>query len=1145
MPLFVPEAETPQTLMPTGVAPPNPIRPSVGETVAAAFRQDNPLVSVASRLSDEQYPAVPGHNPLSTIAGTEFEQQHLDRFIGSQSPDEDFAIIRRIAEENTDRRTLDASGFPGTVAQFGAGLLDPTIALPAGSLVRGVRGGVSVLRSARSIGLASGGATVVSEGALQASHETRTLGESTAAIASSTLLGGLIGMGAASLLSKAERSALVAALDHERAAMDAHADNVIRPDFTVNRSAMASPEAAPAPASSGLATAAGAAATDTRALELERSGLGFSKILSTTRRVLSSASTSARRAMADLAETPYRFTENEAGVATTQGPALDRLARMEINGARVEVGDGLERLFAEYRFGDPEKSLPRLKARFEDLTGAAPDRMSYDEFKAEVSRALIENDTHAVPQVQQAAQLIRSRVFEPWKERAIAAGLLPEGVEVKTAASYFQRVYNKERIRAERPFFVNKVVDWLHSDQMTKAAAKDRLTALNDELNHARFQIDKAKSPEDLLLATTHHDEVRAKMEEEIARWEGKTVAEAKQALKAREQYARQSGIAFGEAHGVGAGRPDNAARLRSADDAIDKAIKDIIESDRDLSVEDLRARAHEITERILGSPDGRLPYDIPTGGPEIGWRGGADQPRGPLAAREFNIPDAVIRDFLEQDVEHVVQTHLRTMVPDVLLTERFGDVRMTEAFKRVEEDYARLTDAASSNKERDRLGKERDAVIRDLAAVRDRVRGVYGWSPELRNMARVAAGAKSVNNLTSMGVSAISSLPDFAGAVFRWGLSGALGDGWAPYLRYLTGNNEGWDKFKTQMRAVGIGIETSTNARQHALDDVTDVYKPGSRFERGLQMVNDRFFIANLLAPLTDIQKTIAAHVSVSEILRTAKAAAEGKATKKQLGNLAESGIDQQMAGRIWEQFQNGGTVTDGVHLPNTADWTDKAAADALNGAVARDVDIAVVTPGQEKPLWMSHPVLSVLGQFKAFTAASTERILVANLMRRDAHALSGLVASVGLGMLSYKLNSFFGGQETSARPQDWIKEGISRGGVLGWFEEGNAMASKMTRGGVDIYRMIGADKPLSRFASRSTLDMLLGPTAAKISALSKVTGAAASRDWTEADTTALRRLMAFQNLVYLRGLFNQAEGGLNGYFGVPHREPSTPRQP
>jgi hypothetical protein len=136
---------------------------------------------------------------------------------------------------------------------------------------------------------------------------------------------------------------------------------------------------------------------------------------------------------------------------------------------------------------------------------------------------------------------------------------------------------------------------------------------------------------------------------------------------------------------------------------------------------------------------------------------------------------------------------------------------------------------------------------------------------------------------------------------------------------------------------------------------------------------------------------------------------------------------------------------------------------------------------------------------------------------------------------MLSYKLNSLTGGQPTSDKPQDWVKESISRGGMLGWFEEGNALASKMTRGGVDVYRVMGADKPLSSYASRSPMDQLLGPAAGKIGGILSV-GAAASKpsEWSESDSKALRRLVAGQNVFYLRGLLNQVEKGGNNAFGI-----------
>jgi hypothetical protein len=1161
----------------------------MGETFGAAFRQDNTLVNLYQRLNDEAFPPVEGYNPLDDIRGTDYEALHSSNFVASRSPSETQIIKSRIDGEDEDRRTLAASGAAGFVAQIAAGTLDPTLALPGGVIFRSVKGGYSVARSAVSVGLAAAGQTAVQEGVLQATQETRTAGESVAAVASSAILGGMIGAGAASLLTRVERSAMERMLDVDRLAIDAHAT-----------------QATPAPA--------GAAATDTRQLEMFRSIPGTDQ-LSVTRRTLQAEAVEARRVMADLAETPYRFTEGDAGVAATQGPALDRLARMEMNGTRVAVADELDQLFADYRFGQADKTVPRLRARIEDFTGGGEGKMPFAEFKKEVSIALQSGDQHAVPQVAQAAQFIRAKLFAPWADRAEAAIEGFGKIEPAAGEGYFPHVWNKEIIRARRPEFTNRLVEKYTADQTTKRGIQERVGFHKAALDMAEAEVSKLTSKvkaleDDVDVVQARQEEatrlnkfahqratdlresqfvndggvrvdapgkniekarggapfetkvrargneladrasgklaeidaleikiqaeiakveaMRAKIEAEMGRWDGKSAAEAKAALKAREAADA-------------ARTPEQKAkkpRLESADPAIDRAVKKVLESDRVLSIQELRDQAAQTVDRILGSPDGRLPYDLGSGGPRIGHQR-EPMPRGALAGRSLNVSNAWARDWIENDVEHVVATHLRTVVPDVLLSERFGDVEMTQSFRKIEDAYSKLIDTTKGEKERVRLGKERDAVIRDVAAVRDRVRGVYGWSPELANMARIANAAKAVNNLTSMGSSALSSLPDMAGVVFRYGITTAIRDGWAPFFKGLTSGTEEWGKFKSQMRAIGIGVETAINARQHSLDDVVDVYRPQSRVERVLQGASDKFFIANLLAPLTDAQKLIASHAAVSEIIRAARAVVEGKATKRQIGNLAESGIDAQMAGRIWREFGElkRGEITDGVHLPNTADWKDRAAADALNGAVAREVDIAVVTPGQEKPLWMSKPVISILGQFKAFSAAATERILVANLQRRDAAALSGLVFSVGLGMLTYKINSFFGGQKTSDRPQDWFKEGISRSGLLGWFEEGNALASKATRGSADIYRTIGADKPLSRFASRSAADMLLGPTWGKIESLPKITGALSSGEWSASDTSAVRRLLPAQNLFWLRGLLNKVEESANAAAGVPPR--------
>jgi hypothetical protein len=1272
--------------------PPAPAPSGSGVDVfEAAFRQTNTFVSAMQYMRNSgHFAPQPDYNPVSDLKGwkdPKYLLDHGEKFVGSQSPAETRSIAGQIDDEDTDKRLLAANGKTGLIATGVAGLFDPINFFPGGVGIDLARGGLTFTKAAVEMGKAGFLATTAQEALLHATQQTRTFEESALNVASGTLLTALLGGGAVSLLTPAERAAVEVNLHADRAAMNEHAGNPSTGEASPERVASAavqindkvytgathldalekaaadlgtdidqihtkvsdekqsqldawvtssgrlidSKEAAKLVNSphekldsldpefqrqgTGFAVAAGAAASDTRKIELVPFGLseipGVRTVVEKTspmQRLLGSESVSARRATADLAETSLLTRENLEGKVTTAGPALDREARLMINQGQVAIGDELSRQFSEYRFGE-QRAAPRMRAGFEDFTGRAPDgKMSYDAFKEAVTDALRNGDTHEIPQVQMAAQTIRNKVFEPWKKRAIDAGLLPEGVDVKTADSYVQRLYNKQAIAAKRPEFVDRVTDWLAGDQQAKAESQQKIGLYQGALESHRSTIDKlqgqiAKLETDTDVIAARAEEVtninkaanrraeklrtrdqdnlplqnarggavfetlarnrgnilaerasakmaeiekleaqlageiqsshamREKIETEIAAWEGKSTTEAKAALKARgeAEKARQAKIDAGTSSSKG-------ERLSSADKAVDKAVNRILGSDRALSRDELRSRAHEITDRIIGSPDGRLPYDL---GMEHGTAhgGSGEPPRGALAAREFNIPDATIRDFLENDAEHIVAAHLRTMVPDVLMTEKFGDVAMTESFRKINDEYAALSDAATSEKERTRLEKERQGVISDLAAQRDTVRGIYGLAAQgpMRNLARAVGVIKNYNVLTSMGSAALSSLPDMAGTVFRHGLTSTFSDAWSPFFSFLTRQSDAWQEAGRQYRAMGIAVESVLASRHHALTDTLDTYHPQSRVERTMQWATGKFQFVNMLAPWTDFAKINASLVAGSEILRAVKAASEGTASARQLRTLGESGIEAHMAPRIAKAFETGGEIRDGVHLPNTADWADAEARRVFEGAVARDADISVVTPGLEKPLWMRDQVIGVMGQFKSFTAAATERILISNLQRRDAQVLQGVIFSMGLGMLSYKLSSITGGQPTSDKPQDWIKEAISKGNLLGWAEEANALASKTTRGGVDIYRMIGADKPLSRYASRSAMDQLLGPTAGKIGGILSV-GSAISRpsEWSESDSKALRRLVAGQNVFYLRGLFNQVEAAGNNAYGI-----------
>jgi hypothetical protein len=677
---------------------PEPPAPE-GDVFGAAFRQTNTFVSAMQFMRNQgHYAPVPDYNPLPEIKGwgdPRYFLEHGDKFVGSQSPAETLSIKGQIDQEESDKRLLSANGKIGFIAQTMAGMLDPTMLLPGGVGIDAAKGSLTFTKALTTMGKAGAMATVSQEALLHASQDTRTLSESAVNVASGTLLTALIGGGAVGLLAPAERAALETRLTADRSAMNAHAGNP------------------------GVAMAAGAAATDTRQLELVDFGLnqipGVRTVVEKTspmQRVFGSASVTARRTGADLGETALLMKENLEGGVTTAGPAIDREARLHIHQGQVATGDELGRLFREYRYGDEAQTVKRaFTTGIENVTGRAEEgKMSFQQFKEAVTEAARSGDKHENPQVQAAAQFVRQRVFEPWKKRAIELGLFPEDVDVKTADSYVQRLYNKQAIAAKRPEFVDRVTDWLAGDQQAKAEAQGRLGAYHGAMNVAVDQVEKlqakiskleadadviaarqeettrfnkaanrraetlrTRGQEDLpldnarggavfetlarnrgnLLADrasaklaeiegleqklaremANRDAMRAKIDDEIGRWEGKSSKEARSALKARgeAERARQAAIEGGESKSKG-------GRLTSADAAVDRAVARILESDRSLSRDELRSRAHEITDRILSSPDGRLPYDL---GMEhgTGHGGSGEPPRGALAAREFNIP--------------------------------------------------------------------------------------------------------------------------------------------------------------------------------------------------------------------------------------------------------------------------------------------------------------------------------------------------------------------------------------------------------------------------------------------------------------------------------------------------------------------------
>lgn len=649
---------------------------------------------------------------------------------------------------------------------------------------------------------------------------------------------------------------------------------------------------------------------------------------------------------------------------------------------------------------------------------------------------------------------------------------------------------------------------------------------------------------------TARKNATRAALEKEIENWQGNSAKEAIAALMRRreQEAARAERIAAKEAE-TGIKQPE-PKRMAGADREVNKALKRILNSERQFDYNELGDRADEIIDRIIGNPDGRFPYDIASS--KYATPAAANNPaRGSLHSRDFAIPSNLVEEFLHNDVEHVMASYLRTVLPDKELVRRFGDVEMTAKLKDVEREFDDMANAltakysgAKLEKETTKLMAEKKGVLEDLADMRDRVRNTYGWTGNATEsmVKAIATNVRNYVTLTALGSAPINSFTDFGGnAIMRHGMTETFGQQYLPFVKSLIANPELRKLTREQAREFGIGVETALGQSRHSINDLVHNYMPEDRFSYGLGMLSDKFQKINMLGPWTDISKLAAFPMVQGNFIRLSMKVAAGKATKSEIAELANASISPDMASQIAKELETHAGIDMGIKWANAKNWTNTNARRAFENAVAREVNILVVTPGLgEVPLTMSTALGSVIGQFKSYMFGANERIMIANLQRGEMTALRGLLAMTGLGTMSYAASQLIKGEDLSDNPMMILKEGLDRGTVAPVINEVMKDLSKATSGRLDPMAYMGAAGPVSRRAYNSSVADFLGPAYSTGEHLYQL-GHGAARELLGGDPMTRSEIhhgrlgFAYQNVWWLRGMLDRVEDGVGDAMDAP----------
>lgn len=494
------------------------------------------------------------------------------------------------------------------------------------------------------------------------------------------------------------------------------------------------------------------------------------------------------------------------------------------------------------------------------------------------------------------------------------------------------------------------------------------------------------------------------------------------------------------------------------------------------------------------------------------------------VKARTFEIPDDLIEEFLESDIEVILRHHTRTMGMDIEIARRFGSIDMKNTIDDVVSEYTRLIDEAADTETKIALRKSLENDLRDVRGLRDRLRGTYGASKDPHALSsRFVRSMKSFNVLVGMGGAMVSSIPDVARVVMVEGFENAYGKG---IKRAFARQSQSVNALqKSELRKSAVAADAVLGLRAHAFADLGDVF--GNRFavERVLSASTGVMFVLNGLNLWNQALKEFAGNVTM---LRMTEAIMKpwSRLSKADKEKLLKNGIGQQEHMRMAQQIRKHGEQSDGEWLPNTEAWTDPTMRLSFRNALNQNVDRIIITPGAgDRALWTSTEFGSMLTQFKAFGQAANVRMLTSGLQERDGAFWQGAFLLLALGALTNEIKRKQYGLDKKETFDEKLINAIDRSGITGYFMDVNNAVEKLSNNRLGL-RPTVSDPPKYNLPTGAKLSAVLGPTAGNISNAAGIMTDIITGEADQKTADSLRFLTPFGNHPVADPFFDWAYG-------------------
>jgi hypothetical protein len=789
------------------------------------------------------------------------------------------------------------------------------------------------------------------------------------------------------------------------------------------------------------------------------------------------------------------------------------------NPARVKINE----IFMK-QLGVEGSAFSGVRSRLANAL-ASGDALNRDQFHTSVFTVLETNVKSKHASVNEVARIIRNEVMLPLKKELVRLNLLhPKFLEPEYDA-YFHRMFNRAAVSANpNEFealcfeFYKDARNFYRDNAVIIDSLKKAPEATKAELEALRLRKDLNPAEKNALI-----EDLNNKMMREY-----------------KELYDYIP------------------SEFMPADGHIPS-----IKEDGDLSIS-----ANQTLMRVLGT-DIESSMSLFGSGP-----GGSN----PLQSRVLGMPntysaeivdsDGILRtvtasDFIEKDFDRVISKLVRQLTPIIESTklanelgfEKIDDLKKF-LLQSLQDDYNFLKkgkQGAAATKLTNQYEADKERIEHSfdvMANVTGQDNNVYGrwYAKFLRHLA-------DYNRVRLLGSAGLSSIPDLMVGPFRQGFDSLVLDWIAPLAKSMVTfqKNKATRINAQDARNMGFALNVEMGKIAKALQNNDELLIKKAWWGNISEPIVNMLGNINGVNFIQDLVQNLNFNGSVSRTIRTIARQIEKKTlTERNRRRLRSIGIPEEDIPVIYKMWReavgpNGGR--DGtVYYSDMGKWNINTpermrAYENFRDATVRDVrqSQTVATAGDK---WRKHQDTTVrpLIQFKDFLFAANTKIFLSGLQKlglKEFDVIISTMLMMGMGTFSYILTSLAKdptGENLDLSPEKLFNEGLDRSAMLGLWGEFKNIGVKAGW----LPEFLG--QPVSRFQSRGVISSFVGPTIGTIEDLSTFASAVkenidGTKDIKQGDINQLLRFLPYQNLFYLRYIFEQAATSLGESIGAEER--------